>query len=134
MGGPVVLFRQGNRSDTLVVSPLDNLKSVVHTLRKDSGDGGAWETGVNSEIESLPPGFMHRTLITFGSGGITAAMTEWGSIARGIKGTDRRMVLEDPAVNFLSYWTDNGGYCKMVILFRFVALSVSLIQKASLFQ
>ena len=111
MGGPVVLFRQGNRSDTLVVSPLDNLKSVVHTLRKDSGDGGAWETGVNSEIESLPPGFMHRTLITFGSGGITAAMTEWGSIARGIKGTDRRMVLEDPVVNFLS--------CKIVMLSRF---------------
>ena len=110
MGGPVVLFRQGNRSETLVVSPLDNLKSVVHTLRKDSGDGGAWETGVNSEIESLPPGFMHRTLITFGSGGITAAMTQWGSIARGIKGTDRRMVLEDPVVNFLSFWTDNGAY------------------------
>ena len=61
--GPVVLF---NRAfNTLVVSPLDNFKSAVHTF---SADANAWETGVSSEIQSLPKGFYHRTLIMAGVG------------------------------------------------------------------
>jgi hypothetical protein len=30
---------------------------------------------------------------------------------RRIKGTDRSYVAEDPTVNYLSYWTDNGLQC-----------------------
>jgi hypothetical protein len=119
MGGPVVLFQRGHHSAaSLVVSPIDNLKSVVHTLRSDNGSGGAWETGVNSEIASLPAGFYHRTLLTFRrDGGITAAMHAWGRTVRAMKGTDRSFVAADP-VNFLSYWTDNGVRSERVVPLR----------------
>lgn len=103
-----------NRQRTsLVVSPLDNFKSVVHTNKPPTATSpvGAWETGVNSEVASLPPGFVHRTLVMLGShGGISAAMVEWGSLLQDLKGTNRSIVDEDPTVHYLSYWTDNGAY------------------------
>ena len=72
----MLLYEPGQYSgNTLVISPLDNFKSVVHTTRESDG---ARETGVGSEIESLPPGFVHRTLLTYGSNGITGAMDAWG--------------------------------------------------------
>ena len=57
--GPVVLF---DSHRALVVSPLDNFKSAVHT-----SSSGIWETGVTSELASLPVGFRHRTLIQAGA-------------------------------------------------------------------
>ena len=56
--GPVVLF---DAHRALVVSPLENFKSAVH-----SASSGVWETGVSSELSSLPAGFRHRTLIQAG--------------------------------------------------------------------
>ena len=98
--GPVVLF---NRAfNTLVVSPLDNFKSAVHTF---SADANAWETGVSSEIQSLPKGFYHRTLIMAGVG-ITQAMDEYGQTIRKVYSTKRPLQRKDPVVNYLSYWTE----------------------------
>eukprot|EP00435_Cladocopium_sp_Y103_P075365 s16_g56.t2 len=88
--GPVVLFNQA--SDTLVVSPLDNFKSAVHTF---SADANAWETGVSSEIQSLPTGFYHRTLIMAGVG-ITQAMDEYGRTMRKMYSTKRPQQRKDP--------------------------------------
>lgn len=102
--GPVALFDASYR--TLVISPLDNFKNAVHTLRNSASP--AWETGVSSEVISLPRGFVHRTIVVLGSG-VTSAMAEWGSLLRRIHGT-RRSNEEDPVVNYLSYWTDNGAY------------------------
>ena len=74
--GPVALYDRAHT--TLVVSPLDNFKSAVHTASST-----AWETGVGSEIRSLPHGFTHRTLLLLGKGrGVTAAMGEWGQAVR----------------------------------------------------
>eukprot|EP01050_Picozoa_sp_SAG11_P049104 SAG11_NODE_26641_length_342_cov_1.683128_1_plen_70_part_01 len=47
--GPVVLF--DTRQTALVVSPLDNFKSAVHT-HSNRSSGAAWEMGVGSEIIS----------------------------------------------------------------------------------
>ena len=41
---------------------------------------------------------------------MTATVHAWGDVARAIKHTDRSLVAEDPAVNYLSYFTDNGAY------------------------
>ena len=92
----------------VVISPLDNFKSAVHTHTNSSTGDGAWETGVGSEIVSLPPGFYHRTLLMFGgqATGVTAAMDLWGRTVRRIKGTDRASVGRDLVTNYLSYWTD----------------------------
>lgn len=107
---PVLLF---DDDYTMVISPLDNFKSVVHTNKQPTSaqDYGAWETGVSSEIQALPVGFSHRTLVFVGSShGVTATMMEWGQMIQQLKKTDRSLVLMDPAVNFLSYWTDNGAF------------------------
>ena len=94
--------------NTLVVSPMDNFKSAVHTKSTK-----AWETGISSEIDSLPPGFVHRTLlVSSGAGkdqtGITATLGKWGDKLRGVYGTNR-INDADPVINSLSYWTDNGA-------------------------
>ena len=101
--GPVALF--DSEHNTLIVSPLDNFKSAVHTASDT-----AWETGVGSEIRSLPSGFVHRTLLLLGrERGVTAAMGEWGEAVRRLKRTDRAATQTDLVTNYLSYWTDNGG-------------------------
>lgn len=99
--GPVVLF---DRELALVVSPLDNFKTAVHTY-----SAGAWETGVTSELTSLPVGFVHRTLIT-AEVGITQAIGSYGQIVQKLYGLQRGLLQSDPVVNYLSYWTDNGAY------------------------
>lgn len=101
--GPVALF--DSEFNTLVVSPLDNFKSAVHTYSKDTQ---AWEVGVSSELESLPANFKHRTLVLSGIG-VTATMDSWGATLRKLYGT-QRLTSEDKVVNYLSYWTDNGAY------------------------
>lgn len=37
-------------------------------------------------------------------------MVEWGAAVRRVKRTDRRLVKRDRAVNYLSYFTDNGAF------------------------
>merc|ERR1719460_3057292 len=103
--GPVAIFDGDSEVTTVVVSPLDHFKNVVHTY---SNETGSWETGVSSEVVSLPYGFRHRTLLVAGSG-ITATMSTWGSKVRNFFGT-RRVASSDLVVNYLSYWTDNGAY------------------------
>mmetsp|Transcript_86928 Transcript_86928/g.246464 ORF Transcript_86928/g.246464 Transcript_86928/m.246464 type:complete len:826 (+) Transcript_86928:58-2535(+) len=103
--GPVALFDQNY--STLVVSPMDNFKSAVHT-RSHGAAGDAWETGVSSEVESLPPGFVHRTLLVAGRG-ITATLHAWGRLLRRAHGT-RRTSGKDVVSSHLSYFTDNGAY------------------------
>ena len=97
--GPVVLFDK--LIQALIISPMDNYKSAVHTASAES-----WEMGVSSEVESLPNGFVHRTLLIFDVG-ITRAMDLYGQTLRELHGTRR---LPDLNLEFLSYWTDNGAY------------------------
>eukprot|EP01065_Artemidia_motanka_P035546 TRINITY_DN43453_c0_g1_i1.p1 TRINITY_DN43453_c0_g1~~TRINITY_DN43453_c0_g1_i1.p1 ORF type:complete len:791 (+),score=261.97 TRINITY_DN43453_c0_g1_i1:49-2421(+) len=101
--GPVLLHDGSGAA--VVVSPANNFKSAVHTLSKEPAQ---WETGISSELESLPPGFSHRTLLVAGQG-LTSTMKKWGDRLRAAHGTER-MIRQDKNVNFLSYWTDNGAY------------------------
>ena len=117
--GPVALY-DGNHS-TIAISPLDNFKSAVHTA-----SSSAWETGVSSEIRSLPPGFSHRTLLRFGRG-VTATVKEWGETVLRLKGTDRAQTQTDLATNYLSYWTDNGQTALFENLVTFEKAAVILL-------
>ena len=95
----MVLFDE--EQTAIVVSPLDNFKSAVHT-HSNTSHGAAWETGVGSEIVALPAGFVHRTLLIFGgqSAGVTASMDLWGRTMRRIKRTDRATVESDLVTNY----------------------------------
>lgn len=99
--GPVVLF---DLTSSLIVSPLDNFKTAVHTC---SFEANAWETGVSSELTSIPRGFSHRTLIIAGVG-VTQAIDAYGKTVRKIYSTDRSQEKFDPVINYLSYWTAAG--------------------------
>lgn len=105
--GPVVLFDP--QFNSLVIAPMDNFKSVVHHVRGGTGASATWDTGVSSELTSLPPGFEHRTLLVAGRG-ITATLDAFGRTIRMALKTNRRMVQADPNLQYLSYWTDNGAY------------------------
>ena len=63
-------------------------------------------TGVSSELISLPPGFEHRTMLMAGNG-ITSTLDAWGTAMRKLYGTNRTSN-QDLNVEYLSYWTDNG--------------------------
>ena len=102
--GPVVLFNEA--FDSLVVAPMDNLKSAVHYARRSKA---IWEAGVTSELTSLPPNFEHRTML-FAGRGVTATLDRWGRLFRKAHGTNRSFVEHDRNVQYLSYWTDNGAY------------------------
>ena len=90
----------------VVVAPMDNFKSAVHHSRANTSVP-TWDTGVSSELTSLPRGFEHSTMLVAGRG-ITAALEKWGVALRTVHGTNRTEM--DPNVEYLSYWTDNGGY------------------------
>jgi hypothetical protein len=92
--GPVVLFDE--QFNSLLVAPMDNFKTAVHT-----SNGLSWETGVSSELVELPAGFEHRTMLVAGNG-ITATIDAWGQALRKVYGTKR--MADDPNVEFLTYW------------------------------
>lgn len=107
--GPVVLFDAARQFASLVISPLDNFKSAVHHARTAAGGDTVWETGVTSELVSLPAGFEHRTLLVAGSG-VTATLARWGKAVQAAHSTNRSLVETDRNLKYLSYWTDNGAY------------------------
>ena len=81
--GPVVLFDSSGELKSLVVAPMNNFKSAVHTVH----EGAIWETGVSTELTELPAGFEHRTMLIARSG-ITAAMDAFGTALRTVLVTD----------------------------------------------
>ena len=85
--GPVVLFDAARQFASLVISPLDNFKSAVHHARPAAGGDTVWETGVTSELVSLPAGFEHRTLLVAGSG-VTARVEAAGAVQQQQPGGD----------------------------------------------
>ena len=87
------------------VAPMDNFKTVVHTVRGgDAASPRVWETGVSSEVTSLPPDFQHRTLLVAGAG-ITATMDKFGQLLRKAYGTNHSRIF-DRNIEYLSYWTE----------------------------
>ena len=105
--GPVVLF--DTSFSALVVAPMDNFKSAVHHSRANA-PLPTWDTGVSSELTSLPQNFKHRTMLVAAKG-ITAALDTWGGALRTVYGTNRTVIgKQDKNVEYLSYWTDNGAY------------------------
>jgi hypothetical protein len=110
--GPVVLIANNSTSpadvEAVAIGPLSTFKLATSLIsQRNDSTGAVWEMGVSSEVRSVPAGFVHRTLIV-GADGPTRAMQRWGSVAQRLHNTTRRSAT-DPAVNTLSYFTDNGA-------------------------
>ena len=99
--GPVVLYDE--QFNSLVVAPMDNFKSAVHYTNRHTNSTQAtaahvWETGVSSELEVLPVGFEHRTMLVAGVG-ITATLDTWGKAFRAAY-VQKHIVTSPPSFHF----------------------------------
>lgn len=105
--GPAVLFDRD--FNALVIAPMNNFKSAIHYSRANTSVP-TWDTGVSSELVSLPKGFEHSTMVVAGRG-ITAVMEKFGRALRVVHSTNRTGIeRRDRNIEYLSYWTDNGAY------------------------
>ena len=64
-----------------------------------------WSAGIAAQVQSLPAGFKHSTILSAGIG-INAGLQSWGQKMQKAKRMTRN---PDIALSHLSYWTDNGA-------------------------
>lgn len=111
--GPVVLYADP-RQTAVAISPLTHVAAAVNHYigTNQSTEGGLWRWGPSGELNSLPAGFRHRTLLVLGAHGVTDAWSAMGGTLQALQpgvAEARRAVQErDPNVNLLSFYTDAG--------------------------
>eukprot|EP01043_Picozoa_sp_COSAG02_P056001 COSAG02_NODE_6577_length_3484_cov_1.829542_3_plen_511_part_00 len=105
-GGPFVIFADP-RDQAVAICPLTHFSAAVSHL-----DADTWRWGPSAEIESLPPGFTHRTLLVLGPEGATDAWERMGAALQAMHpdATAGRAEAQarDLNINVLSYYTDAG--------------------------
>ena len=100
--GPWLLFDAAGR--TMVVAPADHFLVAGMTEGPDGADAG----GIDPQIEGLPAGFEHGTMLVLGQG-ITATLDAWGRALRVLNGKKPVPDGADVLLRKLGYWTDNGS-------------------------
>ena len=90
-----------------------NLKSAVHTSVPSRG---ALESGLSSEIESVPTGFVHRTLLLFGDAGVTAGMEAWGRTIQALKYSGFDLVLGPAFLRSLPPTPSPPCFCRVLCI------------------
>ncbi len=99
--GPLIVF--GDDLEVVVFSPVDHpFESLVWFA------DGALHSGLEGELESVPPGFTHDFLLVRGHG-INATMERWGAALRERLGGSVPDRYADTGLARLGYWTDNGA-------------------------
>jgi hypothetical protein len=108
---PVVLFdlaRKGE-SDMLILSPFSHFMATSLYQRNTSSDT-TLEYGVIGSISTIPANYMQSFMIFYSTHGINRGIQEWGEIMRRAFNRTNQHRLSDIAVNYLGYYTNNGGY------------------------
>jgi hypothetical protein len=100
--GPWLLFDQ--RRNTMVLSPADNF--LVSDL--EEAPDGKVTSGIDSQIATLPAGFTHGTLLTFGHG-INSTFNAWGAALQKLNRKPAVPNDADVVLEKFGYWTDNGA-------------------------
>jgi hypothetical protein len=103
--GPVVLFdatapAEGSRA--LVVSPATHFKGAVQMRH-----GESWVAGVAGEVEEVPAGYSHETILHATAQGVTRTLDQWGGLMRRAHNTTK---VADVLTTHIGYWTDNGAF------------------------
>ena len=98
-GGPVVVHEglATGGGSALMVSPALHFKGAVQ-LR----EGDNWVIGVSGEVEEVPAGFTHQTLLVAGDG-VTKTMDMFGKLMRTAYKTNKT---KDIVVDKVGYWTE----------------------------
>lgn len=98
---PWVFFDAANRS--FILSPASNFMAATTTRVS-----GTLSSGIHSQIQTLPKGFQHETLLVVESG-INQAFETWGNTLTALHGKTRPANDADLTLNKLGYWTDHGA-------------------------
>jgi hypothetical protein len=72
------------------------------------GSGTQIQSGISSQITTLPAAFTHRTALAYGQG-INDTIAAWGQALTDLTGKKRPSNDADVLLKSISYWTDNGA-------------------------
>ncbi len=100
--GPWAFF--DSAANTFVISPAANFMTASTSMRPD----GTIVSGIDSGVTSLPPGFVHQTLLVAGQG-INNTFAAWGATLTSLLGKGTVANDADQSLRTLGYWTDNGA-------------------------
>jgi hypothetical protein len=106
-GGPVILFdlNQQGEQDVLIISPFSHFMATSLSQKNN-----VLEYGVIGSMSSVPASYSHAMILYYSPRGINEAMREWGlTMRQAFNRTDENR-RNDLTVNYLGYYTDNGGY------------------------
>ncbi|MGA2600177.1 MAG: hypothetical protein ABSH09_24690 [Bryobacteraceae bacterium] len=92
------------RANAFLFSPATNLLTAVSQMASD----GAMEAAIDPQIDSLPAGFTHQSMLAFGTG-INNAFDTWGQALTGLTGKQRPANDALTLLEKISYWTDAGA-------------------------
>jgi hypothetical protein len=110
-GGPVVLFDLAHRGegDILVLSPLSHFMATSVSQRKRASES-VLEYGVMGSMSTIPANYMQSFIVFYSSRGINDGIREWGETMQRAFNRTNQYRLNDLTINYLGYYTDNGGY------------------------
>jgi hypothetical protein len=111
IGGPVVLFNltQRGEGDMVILSPFSHFMATSLTQRNTTLDS-VLEYGVMGSMSTIPANYMHSFIVFYSTHGINEGIREWGQMMQRAFNRTNEYRLNDLAVNYLSYYTNNGGY------------------------
>jgi hypothetical protein len=91
-------------ASTYILSAASNFL-VASTLRTPEGET---RSGIDPNIQQLPAGFTHSTLLMFDRG-INRAFESWGQVITALTHKKRPSNDADITLKYFGYWTDNGA-------------------------
>ncbi|CAL4065625.1 unnamed protein product, partial [Meganyctiphanes norvegica] len=104
-GGIVVLYAPQNVIiPSVVISPLSQPMATNVHLDHDSR---TVEWGVQGLAENIPAGFTLEVIMREDVEGIVRNVMRWGAAVQQYHNSSSK--IEDPSIDYLSYWTDNGA-------------------------
>jgi hypothetical protein len=110
-GGPVVLFDLTHlgENDILVLSPLSHFMATSLFQRNRTSDP-VLEYGVIGSMSTIPAYYTQSFIVFHSPRGINDGVREWGQTMQQAFNRTNAYRLNDLTINYLGYYTDNGGY------------------------
>ena len=110
-GGPVVVFDANHRgeADMMVLSPLSHFMATSLNQRNRT-DERVLEYGVMGSMGTIPANYVQSFIVFYSPHGVNEGVREWGALMQRAFNRTNENRLNDITVNYLGYYTDNGGY------------------------
>jgi hypothetical protein len=106
-GGPLILFNStsNGQGDAIIISPFSQFMSTSLSVNQK-----ILEYGYMGSIKSIPSNSTNSLIIYYSSKGINQLVHQWGQTMQNVYSRTNKSRLNDLTINYLGYYTDNGGY------------------------